>query len=91
MFNPIYNLRLVPDQFQLLIASIVTLYKNKEEPQNFELYCPIANLCSASKIFDKLIIKRILENSRPKRGRHHINRPTQIQKIRSTSILAVDI
>ena len=28
--------------------------------KNIENYCPIANLCSASKIFEKLILKRIM-------------------------------
>ena len=31
----------------------------KGQKQNIENYCPIANLCSFSKIFEKLILKQI--------------------------------
>ena len=59
LFERIYKLRQVPDQW--LIAKMIPVYKNKGLPQNVESYRPIANLCSTSKIFEKLILKRILE------------------------------
>ncbi len=36
-------------------------YKNKGNINNITNYRPIANLCSTSKLFEKLILKRILE------------------------------
>ncbi len=59
LFYLIYNLRQVPDQW--LIAKTTPIYKNKGERQKVENYRPIANLCSTSKIFEKLILKRILD------------------------------
>jgi hypothetical protein len=38
-----------------------SLQKNKGNIQPTDNYRPIANLCSTSKIFEKLILKRILE------------------------------
>jgi hypothetical protein len=49
----------VPDQS--LMAKTIPVFKNKNKPQNIESYRPIANICSTSKIFEKLILKRILE------------------------------
>jgi hypothetical protein len=46
---------------QWLISETVPVYKNKGEKKNIENYRPIANLCSASKIFEKLILKRIMK------------------------------
>jgi hypothetical protein len=60
LFYLIYNLRQVPDHW--LIAKTIPGYKNKGEPQNVESYLKIANLSSASNIFEKLLPKRILEN-----------------------------
>ena len=37
------------------------MYKNKGDKKNMESYRPIANLCSTSKVFEKLILKRIIE------------------------------
>ena len=59
LFHLIYNLRQVPDQW--LVAKTTPIYKNKGERQKVESYRPIANLCSTSKIFEKLILKRIIE------------------------------
>jgi hypothetical protein len=59
MFQLIYNLRQVPEQW--LVAKTTPIYKNKGERQNVESYRPIANLCSTSKIFEKLILMRILD------------------------------
>jgi hypothetical protein len=59
MFQLIYNLRQVPEQW--LVAKTTPIYKNKGERQKVESYRPIANLCSTSKIFEKLILMRILD------------------------------
>ena len=37
------------------------VFKNKGEKKDLENYRPISNLCLSSKIFEKLILKRILE------------------------------
>jgi hypothetical protein len=57
LFRLIYDLRQVPDQ--RLVAETVPIYKNKVERRQVESYSPIANMCSTSKIFAKLILRRI--------------------------------
>jgi hypothetical protein len=59
LFEQIQALRKVPDQWQL--AKIILVYKNKGEAHNIKHYHPIANLNFSSKIFEKLICKRIME------------------------------
>ena len=54
-----YNKLSIPDQWK--VAKTVPVFKNKGEKKDIENYRPIANLCSSSKIFEKLILKRILE------------------------------
>jgi hypothetical protein len=49
----------VPDQ--CLIAKTIPVYKNKGQTSDINNYRPIANFCSTSKIFEKLILKRMLE------------------------------
>jgi hypothetical protein len=58
LFNRIYNQRKIPDQWS--IAKVIPIHK-KGLKCNIENYRPIANLCSSSKLFEKLILKRILE------------------------------
>ena len=58
LFSRIYNQRKIPDQW--LIAKVIPIHK-KGLKCNIENYRPIANLCSSSKLFEKLILKRILE------------------------------
>jgi hypothetical protein len=59
LFELIYNQCAVPDQW--LIAKTIPVYKNKGDRSDIANYRPIANLCSTSKIFEKLILKRILQ------------------------------
>ena len=59
LFRLIYETKLIPDQWK--VAKTVPIYKNKGDRNNMENYRPIANLCSSSKIFEKLILKRINE------------------------------
>ena len=58
LFSLIYKHNELPSQW--LIARVCPIFKkgNKNEISN---YRPISNLCSTSKIFEKLILKRILE------------------------------
>ena len=56
LFMKIYNQRNIPEQW--LIAKLTPVHK--KGPQNkIDNYRPISNLCSASKIFEKLILLRI--------------------------------
>jgi hypothetical protein len=55
----IYEEKTIPEQW--LVAKTLPVYKKKGNTKDMENYRPIANLCSSSKIFEKLILKRILE------------------------------
>jgi hypothetical protein len=41
------------------VAKTIPMFKNKGEAQRMGNYPPIANLCSTTKIFEKLTLKRI--------------------------------
>ena len=56
LFNKIYNQKKIPEQW--LIAKVTPLHK-KGAQNNIQNYRPISNLCSASKIYEKLILQRI--------------------------------
>ena len=59
LMDLIYTEVKVPDQW--LISKTIPVFKNKGQKKDIENYRPIANLCSTSKIFEKLILKRILQ------------------------------
>jgi exonuclease III len=56
IFDQIYKTKKLPEQW--LIAKITPIFK-KGNPHQIENYRPISNLCSCSKIFEKLILLRI--------------------------------
>ena len=56
LFSKIYHQKSIPEQW--LISKIIPIRK-KGPKNNVENYRPIANLCSTSKIFERLILKRI--------------------------------
>ena len=56
LFNQIYSTRKLPEQW--LMAKITPIFK-KGNRAHMENYRPISNLCSCSKIFEKLILMRI--------------------------------
>ena len=56
LFRKIYQTKQIPEQW--LISKITPIHK-KGQTKNIENYRPIANLCSCSKIFEKLILQRI--------------------------------
>ena len=58
LFKLIYNTKQIPQQW--LVSKITPIFK-KGPKQNIENYRPMANLCSTSKIFERLILNRILE------------------------------
>ena len=55
LFGRIYEQVTVPSQW--LVSKTIPVYKNKGDKKDIEKYRPISNLCSSSKIFEKLIIK----------------------------------
>ena len=59
LMNRIYEQKQVPEQW--LVAKTIPIYKNKGANNDIQNYRPIANLCTTSKIFEKLIMKRINE------------------------------
>jgi hypothetical protein len=58
LFKKIYNQKAIPQQWS--ISKVIPIHK-KVLKCNIENYRPIANLCSSSKLFEKLILRRILE------------------------------
>ena len=58
LFNKIYHQKSIPEQW--LMAKITPVHK-KGQKTDITNYRPISNLCSGSKIFEKLILHRIQE------------------------------
>ena len=56
LFSKIYATGQIPEQWK--VAKIIPIFK-KGSKNEIENYRPIANLCSASKIFEKLILNQI--------------------------------
>ena len=56
LFRLIYDQKKIPDQWKM--AKIIPIFK-KGNKSHIENYRPIANQCSTSKIFEKLILKQI--------------------------------
>jgi hypothetical protein len=58
LLNKMYNQNIIPEQWKT--SRILPLYK-KGKKNLIENYRPISNLCAESKVFEKLILTRILE------------------------------
>ena len=56
LFNKIYSQKKIPEQW--LVSKVIPIHK-KGPRNDIKNYRPIANLCSTSKIFERLILKRI--------------------------------
>jgi len=56
LMGMIYDAKAIPYQWK--VARIIPLHK-KGAKENFKNYTPISNLCVATKIFEKCILKRI--------------------------------
>ena len=56
LFTKIYLTQKIPEQWK--VSKIIPIFK-KGNANQIENYRPIANLCSASKIFERLILKQI--------------------------------
>ena len=57
LFNKIYVQKKLPEQWLMSVINPVYKKGTKDEITNYRL---VANLCSGSKIFEKLILNRIL-------------------------------
>ena len=55
LFNKIYETKEIPEQWK--ISKIIPLHK-KGKKEDVSNYRPISNLCSMSKVYEKLILKR---------------------------------
>ena len=58
LFNLIYINKQIPEQWR--VSKVIPLLK-KGNPNKIENYRPISNLCSTSKIFEKLILMRLTQ------------------------------
>ena len=58
LFKLIYETKLIPDQWKIAKVTPIPKKGSKNELAN---YRPISNLCSMSKIYEKLILKRVIE------------------------------
>ena len=56
LFKRVYFQNSLPEQW--LISKVIPIHK-KGPPNKIENYRPIANLCSTTKIFERLILKQI--------------------------------
>jgi hypothetical protein len=54
LMSMIYNQKTVPEQW--LVSKTLPVFKNKGLASNIVNYRPVSNLCTASKIFEKLIL-----------------------------------
>ena len=81
--------RSVPKQW--LVAKTIPVFKNKGNVKDIENYRPIANLCSTSKIFEKLILKRIQDIEEEKQVDLTGINQHGFKKNRSTSTLSANL
>jgi len=58
LFEKIYETKEIPDQWK--ISRTLPLFK-KGSKKNIESYRPISNLCSASKLFERLMLNRLTD------------------------------
>jgi hypothetical protein len=58
LFEKIYETKEIPDQWK--ISRTLPLFK-KGSKKNIESYRPISNLCSASKLFERLMLSRLTD------------------------------
>ena len=81
LFEKIYENKEIPEQWK--IAKIIPLHK-KGPDQDITNYRPISNLCSASKVFEKLILKRFEEIGKENEVDMTVNEQHGFKKNRST-------
>ena len=89
IFQKIYSEKSIPQQW--LVSKTIPVYKNKGDKKDIENYRPIANLCSASKIFEKLILKRILKIQEDNKCDLTGEKQHGFKHKRSTSTLSTEI
>jgi hypothetical protein len=79
----------IPEQW--LVSKTIPIFKNKGQKKDIENYRPIANLCSSSKIFEKLILTRILQIGSEKQVDFTGKNQHGFKRKRSTSTLSSDL
>ena len=89
LFEKIYSEKSIPDQWR--IAKTIPVFKNKGDKKDVSNYRPIANLCAASKIFEKLILKRIKEVESENKADITGMNQHGFKKARSTSTLTAKL
>jgi hypothetical protein len=88
LLNKIYNQNVIPEQWKT--SRILPLHKKGKKNQ-IENYCPISNLCAGSKVFERLILMRILEIEEQAGTSLTGNNQHGFKKERSTITASVEI
>jgi endonuclease/exonuclease/phosphatase family metal-dependent hydrolase len=88
LLNKIYDQNVIPEQWKT--SRILPLYKKGKKNQ-IENYRPISNLCAGSKLFERLILVRILEIEEQAGTSLTGNNQHGFKKERSTITAAVEI
>ena len=77
LMSLIYSEVKIPEQW--LVSKTIPIFKNKGQKREIENYRPIANLCSSSKVFEKLILRRILQIESEKKVDFTGKKPARFQ------------
>ena len=88
LLNKIYNQNIIPEQWKT--SRILPLHK-KGKKNLIENYRPISNLCAGSKVFERLILMRILEIEEQTGSSLTGNNQHGFKKERSTITASLDI
>jgi exonuclease III len=88
LLNKIYNQNVIPEQWKT--SRILPLHKKGKKNQ-IENYRPISNLCAGSKVFERLILMRILEIEEQAGTSLTGNNQHGFKKERSTITASVEI
>ncbi len=89
LMSLIYTEVKIPEQW--LVSKTIPIFKNKGQKKDIENYRPIANLCSSSKIFEKLILRKILQIESEKNVDFTGKNQHGFKRKRSTSTLSADL
>ena len=88
LFNLIYTHNKIPEQWS--ISKIVPIFK-KGSKNDFENNRPIANLCSMTKVFQQLILKKLKDIKTEKRIDLRGNSEHGFKQKRSTAMAGLTI
>ena len=88
IFQKNYEQKKIPEQWS--VSKVIPLH-NKGPKNQIENYRPISNLCSTSKVFEKLILKRLLEINSIYNGDITGKHQHGFKKQKSTSTLTLQL